>query len=88
MAIGVTDGWFYGWYPSAGVYRWQYTDVEEDVETVLDFAMSGIVGDNVQSVSVHDKQYIIHSSEKNDPYNSFSSYTKTAQCMVKASDRA
>ena len=87
QAIGVSDGWFYGWYPSVGVYRWQYTDVEGEPETVLDFAMSGIVGDRVQSISVHDGHITVHLSEQNDPYNSFSSFTKTAQCMVKAPDR-
>ena len=87
QAIGVADGWFYGWHPSSGVYRWQYTDVEGEPETVLDFAMSGIVGDHVQSISVHDGHTTVHLSEQNDPYNSFSSFTKTAQCMVKAPDR-
>lgn len=86
---GCEDGWLYGYYPSSGVYRWQYTDIEGEIETVMDFSMSGINGSNVRNVCKMTEidAFVVTLSEENDKYNSFSSYTETARYMVSAPDR-
>ncbi len=58
--IACEDGCLYGWSNTTGVIRWQFAAEEETIEQVLNFANSGIPGQNVRSVSrLSDKLYSV-----------------------------
>ncbi|MBR4961123.1 MAG: hypothetical protein IKY52_09520 [Clostridia bacterium] len=86
--IACEDGFLYGWNNSAGVYRWEYGREDAAVETVLQFASSGINGSNVRSIQKLPgrEQYTVRTAAYNR-YNNFETPEEEMMLVEKAPDK-
>lgn len=87
--ITCEDGWLYGWKSSIGVFRWNFTNVENELEVVLDLMASGFNSSNVKDIQKlpGEDEYVITTSVQNDPYNNFGGSSTSRSYVKRAPDK-
>lgn len=87
--ITCEDGWLYGWKSSIGVFRWDYTNVDNELEVVLDLMASGYNSSNVKDIQKlpGTDEYVITTSVQNDPYNNFGGSSTSRSYVKRAPDK-